>query len=247
MNAICQRLTSTLAIALAVIAIMAGGCVSAQTLAKKDGKSFTPGKSKGWQTGKTIEGAASWYGKKFHGKLTANGETYDMHGMSAAHRTMPLGSEVRVTNLANGKKTVVRVNDRGPYAKNRVLDLSYAAACKLGYTDQGTTKVRIEVLKVGDNRYRSGNKMALPEEGSAPTATGSEEASEQGRLLQVGIYDSRMKAERLYYYLRGRFTSCHIVKSGKQHRIMIGPFGKESIRRKTYKRLKMEGYDVKFE
>ncbi|MDQ6973582.1 MAG: septal ring lytic transglycosylase RlpA family protein, partial [Mariprofundaceae bacterium] len=78
-------------------------------------------------------GMASWYGKKFHGKKTANGERYDMYAMTAAHTTLPMPSRVRVTNLSNGRSVVVRINDRGPFVKDRVIDLSYAAAKALGY------------------------------------------------------------------------------------------------------------------
>ena len=83
-------------------------------------------------------GTASWYGTKFHGQATANGETYDLYGMTAAHKTLPLPSYVRVTNLDNGKSVIVRVNDRGPFYSDRVIDLSFAAAKKLGYAETGT-------------------------------------------------------------------------------------------------------------
>lgn len=91
-------------------------------------------------------GYASWYGKKFHGNKTSNGETYDMFAMTAAHKTLAIPSYVRVTNLENGKKVVVRVNDRGPFHDGRIIDLSYAAAKKLGFHSKGTAKVQIEVL-----------------------------------------------------------------------------------------------------
>lgn len=96
--------------------------------------------------GYTEEGVASWYGRKFHGHTTANGEIYDMYALSAAHKTLPIPSYVRVTNLHNKKSIVVRVNDRGPFAHNRVIDLSYAAAQKLGYAHAGTATVKVEYL-----------------------------------------------------------------------------------------------------
>ncbi len=92
----------------------------------------------------TQTGTASWYGKQFHGKKTAIGEIYDMHAMTAAHPTMELPSYAKVTNLKNGRSVIVRVNDRGPFLHGRVIDLSYAAAVKLGYQKQGTTRVRVE-------------------------------------------------------------------------------------------------------
>lgn len=92
-------------------------------------------------------GTASWYGDDFHGKKTANGEIYNMGSMTAAHPTLPLPSMIRVTNLRNGKSVVVRVNDRGPFAKNRVVDVSEKAATLLGFKDLGTTEVKIELLR----------------------------------------------------------------------------------------------------
>ena len=89
-------------------------------------------------------GTASWYGTKFHGQNTANGEVYDLYGMSAAHKTLPLPSYVKVTNLDNGKAVILRVNDRGPFYSDRIIDLSYAAAKKLGYAETGTARVKVE-------------------------------------------------------------------------------------------------------
>ena len=91
-------------------------------------------------------GVASWYGKLFHGRLTANGEVYDMGALSAAHPTLPLPSYVQVTNLQNGRHIIVRVNDRGPYARGRIIDLSREAARVLGFERQGTTRVRVRYL-----------------------------------------------------------------------------------------------------
>ncbi|WP_158787754.1 septal ring lytic transglycosylase RlpA family protein [Granulicella sp. L46] len=106
-------------------------------------------------TGKTVAkrhwfqiGKASWYGKKFNGRKTADGETYDMYAMTCAHRTLPLGSWIRVTNLKNNRSTLLRVNDRGPVPLNRIVDLSYAAAVKLGVA--GLAKVRVEEVNLTD-------------------------------------------------------------------------------------------------
>jgi rare lipoprotein A len=91
-------------------------------------------------------GMASWYGRKFHGRLTATGEKYDMYSLTAAHRTLPLPSYVRVTNLANRRSIVVRVNDRGPFLRNRIIDVSYAAAAQLGFAGTGRALVEIEAI-----------------------------------------------------------------------------------------------------
>ena len=96
--------------------------------------------------GDTEKGIASWYGKKYHGRLTANGERYDMHKLTAAHRTLPFGTVVEVTNLENGRKVRVRINDRGPFVKGRIIDLSYKAAGELAMVHSGVARVRIEVV-----------------------------------------------------------------------------------------------------
>ncbi|MDH3647289.1 MAG: septal ring lytic transglycosylase RlpA family protein [Gammaproteobacteria bacterium] len=107
-------------------------------------------------------GVASWYGGKFHGRQTANGERYDMHQFTAAHKTLPLPTLVRVTNLRNGAVTTVRVNDRGPFAKNRLIDLSYAAALQLGMVDDGTTLVEVEVIDATMARQAQTLPVAKP-------------------------------------------------------------------------------------
>ena len=95
-------------------------------------------------------GVASWYGEKFHGQPTSSGQIYDMFKLTAAHRTLPIPSYARVTNRANGRTTVVRINDRGPFRNSRLIDLSYASAVKLGFADVGTAPVRVETLLPGD-------------------------------------------------------------------------------------------------
>ena len=92
------------------------------------------------------DGVASWYGPGFHGKKTASGETFDQYAMTAAHRKLPLGTQVRVTNLRNGREVEVEINDRGPYVQGRIIDLSKAAAQKLGLLDPGIARVRVEVI-----------------------------------------------------------------------------------------------------
>ena len=110
---------------------------------------------------KTQIGIASYYGKKFHKKLTANGETFNMYKVSAAHKSYPLGTKVRVTNLENGKSIKLVINDRGPFVSGRIIDLSYKAARKLDFVNQGTAKVRIDVIRLGDNKYYKWKKFAV--------------------------------------------------------------------------------------
>ena len=112
------------------------------------GKTYTPLQA----TGKYKErGIASWYGKKFHGQNTSIGEVYDMYAMTAAHPTLPIPSYARVTNVATGKSVVVRVNDRGPFLHERIMDLSYVAAYKLGYINNGSAEVEVESITVDPN------------------------------------------------------------------------------------------------
>jgi len=117
--------------------------------------SFKKQKTKKYKT--SYKGVSSWYGPDFHGKLTANGEVYDQYGVTAAHKELPLNTVVRVTNLDNSKSIILRINDRGPYAKNRILDCSYGAAKKLDFLNQGTANVKIEVIEFGDNEYMHHN------------------------------------------------------------------------------------------
>lgn len=98
-------------------------------------------------------GVSSFYAEDFHGKLTANGEIYDMYGLTAAHKTIPLNTIARVTNLENGKSLILRINDRGPYIQGRMLDCSYGAAKKLDFIKQGKTKVQVDVIEWGDGVY----------------------------------------------------------------------------------------------
>jgi rare lipoprotein A len=100
-------------------------------------------------SGYSANGNASWYGRKFHGRLTSSGEPFDMYELTAAHRSLPIPTYARVTNLENGKTTIVRINDRGPFHEDRIVDLSYAAAVKLGFAARGTARVRVEVLEAG--------------------------------------------------------------------------------------------------
>ncbi len=107
----------------------------------------------GSASGYRATGVASWYGRKFHGRRTSSGEPLDMYALTAAHRSLPIPVFARVTNLANGRSTVVRINDRGPFHADRLIDLSYAAAVKLGFADSGTARVSLEVLEPTQTVY----------------------------------------------------------------------------------------------
>lgn len=116
-------------------------------------------------------GPASWYGTKFHGQATANGETYDLYGMTAAHKTLPLPSYVRVTNLENGKTVILRVNDRGPFYSDRIIDLSFAAAKKLGYAEKGTARVKVEGIDPHEWWAQQGRPVPLVLANNQPART----------------------------------------------------------------------------
>ncbi len=147
-------------------------------------------------------GKASWYGTKFHGRQTSNGETYDMYAMTAAHRTLPIPSYVQVTNLDNGRKVIVRVNDRGPFHGDRIIDLSWVAAKKLGYHDEGIS--RVEVVAIDPVQFQR-NTVELPrmahqqtEAQSQPAAVGPLPGS---TYLQAGAFGTRQAAERKQRHL----------------------------------------------
>jgi rare lipoprotein A len=160
-------------------------------------------------------GVASWYGTKFHGRRTSSGETYDMYAMTAAHKTLPLPTYVRVINLKNGREAVVKVNDRGPFHDNRVIDLSYAAATKLGITGTGTGLVEVQALDPA---------MGMPR----PTRNNIAIRSDAPLFLQVGAFIDRNNAERLMARLRGPMNNLVRIQMAVNfaqtvYRVQIGP------------------------
>ena len=163
------------------------------------------------------EGMASWYGPDFHQKRTASGEVYDMYGMTAAHRTLPFNVYVKVTNQANGKSVVVRINDRGPFAKDRIIDLTYSAAYKLGMLDNGTAPVKIEGL--GLIREVDGKQVYV-----APASY----AIEGTFTLQVGSFKKKESADFLAAQLEKDFSQVHVVEveqaNEKFHRVLVGKY-----------------------
>ena len=154
------------------------------------GKRYEPLKS---HVGFVQEGIASWYGPDFHGKKTSSGEVYDMHAMTAAHKTLPLGVYVKVRNRDTGAEAIVRVNDRGPFVKNRVIDLSLTAAKKLGVDKAGTAPVRIEALG-----YRATDKPG--QEYREPESYDSGNYS-----VQVGAFKDQENAKRLAAEIQRRY------------------------------------------
>lgn len=164
-------------------------------------------------------GNASWYGKKFHGHKTSNGETYDMYAMTAAHKTLPIPSYVRVTHLDNGRSVVVRVNDRGPFHQGRIIDLSYAAAQRLGISKTGTGPVEVEIIVPGDTPP----PPLKPDDRPA--------AHSDGLYLQVGAFSSAAGAKQLRDQIasatQARVFISEFAAAKPLYRVRIGPLANE--------------------
>mgnify|MGYP001028996698 FL=1 len=173
--------------------VLFGGCVWFRS------RSIEP------RIGATQVGVASWYGPGFHGNPTASGEVYDQYELTAAHPTLPLGTRVLVTNLENGRQVEVRINDRGPFVKGRVVDLSYAAGRSLGMTGAGTARVRLEVLGFDAPRLLDG-----------------------AYTIQLGSFVARRDAERLRRALIGRFSTAYVqawrANGATYYRVRVGRF-----------------------
>ena len=169
-------------------------------------------------------GVASWYGKDFHGKPTASGVIYDMHGMTAAHRELPLGTVVDVKNLENGRKVRVEINDRGPFVKGRILDLSYGAAKKLGMADAGLAKVEIRIVRVGDGR-------------SGPIRTSR-------YTVQVGAFRDKANAVEVKRRLEGDHPDVELVSVDGWHRVRVGTYRKRRDAEDVRRRLAKAGFDA---
>ncbi|MDQ6954687.1 MAG: septal ring lytic transglycosylase RlpA family protein [Mariprofundaceae bacterium] len=194
-------------------------------------------------------GIASWYGEKFHGRTTANGERYDMHKISAAHNTLPMPSMVRVTNLDNHRSVIVRVNDRGPFVKNRIIDLSYAAAKALAYDQQGTAHVRVTSLdseamnKEISNKKKAHQEAPLIPKVTIPIATDS--AAKKGAIyVQLGAFSSYDNAKRLHEDLTHNYPNIriHHTTGTPWYRVRIGPYHKVSDSEAVILSLQQQGY-----
>ena len=207
------------------------------------GKTYTPLTSAG---NFKEHGIASWYGKKFHGQRTSCGEVYDMYGMTAAHPTLPIPSYARVTNTANKKSVVVRINDRGPFLHDRVMDLSYTAAHKLGIIGNGSTEVEIESLvadastsvlaKADTVQSKPLEKVAAPAN-STPVVAKAAEAASGNVYLQLGAFKSQEAAESFMAKMRtelgdiGKQFSV-FLKDGLM-RVHVGPYASQNEARSS--------------
>ncbi|MBV8033303.1 MAG: septal ring lytic transglycosylase RlpA family protein [Betaproteobacteria bacterium] len=160
------------------------------------------------------QGTVSWYGRKFHGQRTWSGEVYDMYAMTAAHPTLPIPSYAKVTNLENGRSVVVRINDRGPFHSGRVMDVSYAAAYKLGFAQSGVATAEVESIVFGEAADAPATLEARPEP--------------SGITLQLGAFGSSANAEsfrdKIQPQLAGLGLTASSVLRDKLYRVIVGPF-----------------------
>ncbi len=166
------------------------------------------------------QGVASWYGKKFHGQKTSSGEVYDMYGMTAAHKTLPIPSYARVTNLANGRSVVVRINDRGPFHADRIIDLSYAAAHRLGYIGAGSARVEVESVLPGEAAKKQAGNV----------------------FIQVGAFSSRDNAEDLRARVATELAaeSLQVLSIGNLWRLHVGPYESQDAARAVVERIETQ-------
>ena len=172
-------------------------------------------------------GIGSWYGRRFHGAPTSSGEPYDMYAMTAAHPTLPIPSYARVTNLANGRSVVVRINDRGPFHADRIIDLSYTAAWKLGYVEAGSARVEVEPVVAGEVRPVQEAKAA----GGA-------------LFVQLGAFSAREAAEdfraRIARELAWLQDTIQVVAGGTLFRLHLGPYRTQDDARSIADRIQSE-------
>jgi rare lipoprotein A len=180
-----------------------------------------------YHPGDELSGHASWYGGKFHGRKTASGEVYNMNDFTAAHRTAPFGTRLKVTNIQTGQSTVVRVNDRGPFVRGRLIDLSYAAAKAIGLVQNGTALVQLKVL---------GRAQV-----SAPRAP----ESESPFYVQVGSFREGENARAMIRQLERAHPQfkAEVVQGSEMHRVWVGPFPAEEEARRAERELSDAGYD----
>lgn len=191
-------------------------------------------------------GVASWYGNKFHGRKTSNGEIYNMYAMTAAHKNLPIPCYVKVTNLDNGRTVIVRVNDRGPFHGGRIIDLSYAAAKKLDYSSKGTANVEVVAINPRDFQKNQGHKKSvqkntMEQPGSRESVVNAQQAStdkigerpgndllQQGNaFLQVGAFSSEVSAKNLSDRLQGLSSYPVVVRQLSEpnllFKVLVGP------------------------
>jgi rare lipoprotein A len=203
------------------------------------GKRYYPLSS---STGFVQRGLASWYGSKFHGRLTANGERYNMYDRTAAHKTLPFDTYVQVTNIRNGKKTIVRINDRGPFVRGRIIDLTYTAARDLDMAEDGVVSVQVKALGYARSKHEAGR---LVREYVKPSSYQMGEFT-----IQVGAFAEKKNAQRLHASLNRRYrdTTINIFDQGTQkfYRVRVGQYSRLDQAEAAAKRLQEQGFPNAF-
>jgi rare lipoprotein A len=188
--------------------------------------------------GYVAEGLASWYGSKFHGRRTSSGEPYNMYALTAAHRTLPLPTYARVTNLENGRSTVLKINDRGPFHDDRIIDLSYAAATRLGVVEAGTARVRVRALTPGTPTERKADTGGAGAGGTTQTGP---------VFIQVGAFARFGNAQEMRARVQGADIRGVEVSRGETaggdrvYRVRIGPLKTADARRAVLGKLERAG------
>ena len=186
-------------------------------------------------------GKASWYGRKFHGRKTSNGETYDMYDMTAAHKTLPMNTWVSVHNLENGRKIVVRINDRGPFVAGRIIDLSYTGAKRLGIVGPGTAKVTVTAL---------GQAVSYSPKTKDPVSFKAVDYYKGNFTVQVGAFKIKQNAQAYREKLSRAYDNAHIAAArtdqGLYYRVRIGRFTKLEDAEKYSKELALRGFGTTF-
>lgn len=160
-------------------------------------------------------GTASWYGKKFHGRKTSNGEIYNMYAYTAAHKKLPFNTKVKVVNQNNQKEVIVRINDRGPYIAGRIIDLSYAAAKDINIVNSGTAPVKLYILDESGSSER-----------------------EQKYFIQIGAFIKKKNAVKLRNKARKYSKRVHIISQGGKFKVLVGPFNNEQDAKNVLKRIR---------
>lgn len=195
-------------------------------------------------------GIGSWYGKKFHGQRTASGEIYDMYKMTAAHPTLPIPSYARVTNLRNGKQITVRINDRGPFHSERIIDLSYTAALKLGYLGNGSSELEVErvlpeeIARNNAAKSRKTEAFTAPAELADTSQAAAITTSDSGFYLQFGAYTQAANAKAMQARLLAGWPAGlpepRVVQNDSLYRLRSGPFASRDEASRAVAKLKAD-------
>jgi len=205
------------------------------------GQWYRPAEDPGYD----VTGMASWYGDQFNGRPTATGEIFDMHALTAAHKTLPLPGLVEVTNLANGRSVVLRVNDRGPFVDDRIIDLSRGAAEELDLLSRGVGQVRVRYL--GRAPRQGGGMRLRTASASAPVATAPDPVpvfSGTAYWVQAGAYANRRTAQRIAARLGGSATVDEVrTGQGRLYRVLVGPWNDANAAERARQAVLARGVD----